>query len=787
MKSITKLTKIDFLIVKATKQEENFDSSNHWDDLTMPYYYYLASILFGILGLAFFMVWIGDRLNRAALLWGIAHLNLGVASLTGYQYQHSQWFPLALVSLVSTALFLVLLLTGTQALIGRIQKWRFIGQQTILMTITIGIIGFGMSQDIARFLVSLLMMMIYLWAGFTFARQQKEYWIGIIFILKAMVLIVPAIVDPTTSSTLAQPLFYTVFNWSMSLVLALGLVFIAARQSHRWLQQVLYHLPDALVASNLQGKVLFCNDHFAKMAGFSKPEKLVGQPLPLLANDHDEALSMLHEMKKLAQADALTKPIALERMIQPMSALAAFPAEISVSAFKNFGQTILIGQIRDLTERKQAEQERLRLSTTDDMTGLPNRQHLEHKLATILWECERQKTQCAVLLIDLDHLKHVNDMMGRAHGDKVIKKTANLLRTMSQDRDVLGRINSDEFALVISDIQSNSDILAIEERARSMCQQLSREIRQGTLQVMIGASIGIALSGSEGDSPTNLLQHAEMAMYEAKARGRGGWCFFEPDMDEKLASALRLESELRLALHQPEQLQLAYQPIVDAHSGKLVKVEALLRWNSPTLGAVSPARFIPIAEQSALILDLGDWVLNEAIQQAARWSNEMQSPPVVSINVSVRQFMQKDFDQHLVAILNRFGVAASQIELELTETLFASEGFDMPALLQRLHDIGVGLALDDFGTGYSSLSYLSRFKLSTVKIDRSFVSQIEGNDRSRSLVKAIIAMGHSLGLKVVAEGVETATQQALLTTEGCDFLQGYLLGRPMTATSIASS
>ena len=177
MRSITKLTKIDFLIVKATKKEENFDSSNHWDDLTMPYYYYLASILFGILGLAFLMVWIGDRLNRAALLWGIAHLNLGVASLTGYQYQHSQWFPLALVSLVSTALFLVLLLTGTQALIGRIQKWRFIGQQTILMTITIGIIGFGMSQDIARFLVSLLMMMIYLWAGFTFARQQKEYWI----------------------------------------------------------------------------------------------------------------------------------------------------------------------------------------------------------------------------------------------------------------------------------------------------------------------------------------------------------------------------------------------------------------------------------------------------------------------------------------------------------------------------------------------------------------------------------------------------------------------------------
>ena len=254
-------------------------------------------------------------------------------------------------------------------------------------------------------------------------------------------------------------------------------------------------------------------------------------------------------------------------------------------------------------------------------------------------------------------------------------------------------------------------------------------------------------------------------------------------MDERLAGSLRIETALRQAVAQGE-LLLHYQPIYCARTGRLTKAEALLRWESPQLGWVSPGRFIPVAEESSLILEVGAWVLEEAIRQVAQWRAQGWDAPVVSINVSARQFAHPGFEALLHTLLQRHGLPPRAIELELTETLLASDQEDLPALLHRLHGAGVGLSLDDFGTGYSSLSYLARFHLNTVKIDRSFVMNLQEDSRNHSLVRAIISMAHSLHLQVVAEGVESALQLAILQAEGCDYLQGYLLGRPMPAEQL---
>lgn len=749
-------------------------------------HYDLAVLLVGILGLAFLLVWVGDRLNTAALLWGTGHLCLSLAIFVGYRYMLGQGTWMGGVSLVATAVFLVTLQAANRSLLGRRTNFGVLAWQTSAVAVVVGIAGFVVNELAGRLLVSLLMFATYLWSAQVFVRHRQQFWVGAVFALKAVTLMTPVVAEPQAFSTPQQSISYSSINWASSLLLALTLVYVAVQQSRRRLRQVLRHLPDALVARNIDGIVLFCNEQFARLAGAAAPEQLVGRPVPLLSDDTQEATAISRKITEIARSGPIAEPLVLERTIHPAKG-ETFPAEVLVSTFEDLGQTVVLAQIRDLSERRKAEGERLRLATTDVITGLPNRRHMEQLLATVLWECQRHQTQCAVLLIDLDHFKNVNDTMGHAQGDTVIGETARLLQAQCHARDVLGRIGGDEFVLVLTDLQPGMGTLALEERARGLCQLLAREVRHGSLRVMLGASIGIALSGPNGSTPAALLQHAEVAMYQAKARGRGEWCLFDQDMDERLSGLLLLESGLRQALQQDDELHLAYQPIVAAQGGTLAKVEALLRWNSPALGAVSPARFIPIAEQSTLILGLGEWVMRQAIRQAAAWSRESPNAPVVSINVSARQFMHPDFEGLLFRTLGEFALPPSKIELELTETLFASDGTELSALLLRLHDAGIGLALDDFGTGYSSLSYLSRFNLSTVKIDRSFIAQMEDSARARALVRAIIAMGHSLGLRVVAEGVETDAQRALLVGEGCDYLQGYLLGRPASADAIRLS
>ncbi len=740
--------------------------------------YLISTATLAVLGIAFLICWNAARLNQAALLWGVAHLALAGASYLGYRFQLEGQLLAGLLSTALTALFLVCLHGATEAMRARPLTLPTLGARTLGVALLIAAIGLAGNQLVGRVLVMVLMQLAYGATAWLLWRMQERL-AGAALAFKALSYLL-YLAELQAVGTPFQSLHLLWVGWLSNLLLGLVLIDLAIRLAQQRLNNVLKYLPDPLVARNLQGKVVFCNERFAQLAGAASPAALVGQNVPLLAREEIEAEAVMHKITAMVRAANLDETIRLERQIEPVQG-APFPAELLFSSYTNLGTPVVLCQIRDLSEQRRAEQERLRQANTDPLTGLANRAFLLQQLDAVLWVAQRQGTGCAVLLLDLDHFKKINDSLGHARGDEVLRRMAALLQGQVQEGDLLARVSGDEFVLVLTALAPHSGILQVEARAQALLLRLRQHLMEEGAEYPLDASIGIALSHGDAQAQVQgamLLQQAEVAMYEAKGRGRGSWCFFDSAMDARLAESLRLEAALRLAIAHHE-LQLHYQPIYAAASGELAKVEALVRWHNPQLGWVSPARFIPLAEESALILDIGQWVLDEALRQLAQWRTESGCAPVMSINVSARQFAQPGFEERLWSGLRRHGLPPASIELELTETLLVGQDDGVGGLLQRLHTAGVGLSLDDFGTGYSSLSYLAHFRLHTVKIDRSFVMNLQEGSRNHSLVRAIIAMAHSLHLKVVAEGVESAQQRAILQAEGCDFLQGYLLGRPM--------
>lgn len=735
----------------------------------------VAIIVVGLLGFAFLLIWLGgDRQNRAALLWGLSHLALATAAFTGFRFQLNGSLPMALCSTIFTGLFLTTLVAGNLSLRGQqVSVTQLVGL-SLAVSASIGAVGFVGDQLVGRVAVCMIMILTYGWSATVFLRQSRHRLLGIAFALKAASLMLQ-FGDVSTLSTTQKPFTLQVIDWATNILLGLALVYLAAVQSRRRLHQLVKHLPDAVVARRRDGTVVFCNDAFARLMGTEKARTLIGTKLFNIAGiEEDEAVLRSN----------MLVPVVREQIVTP-DAVAAYPAEVVYSKFLEFGAPITLTQIRDLTGIKHAEAERLRQATIDELTGLPNRRLFEDKLTTLLWESESKRTQCAMLLIDLDHFRKINDSMGHIGGDRTIAEIAHVLLERRSQGDILARLGGDEFAVARSDLPLDADD-AIQRWASDICNGLRREIRHDRLGIQVSASVGVAVSGTDSLTPKLMLKRAELAMYEAKRQGRDRWVRYESSMEERLSESLHLESELRGAIRKRE-LQLHYQPIYHLVTGRLAKVEALVRWNSQMLGRVPPDKFIAVAEQSDLILQIGDWILDEAIGQAARWRViDEEAAPVMSINVSARQFTSPGFEDRLFATIRRHKLEPNRIELELTETLLAAGDADLVALLQRLRREGFGLSLDDFGTGYSSLSYLSQFDLTTLKIDRSFINQIARDDRSRALVNTIIAMGHSLGLKVVAEGVETERQCEILALQGCDYLQGYLLGKPVAASELAA-
>lgn len=416
------------------------------------------------------------------------------------------------------------------------------------------------------------------------------------------------------------------------------------------------------------------------------------------------------------------------------------------------------------------------LASHDALTNLPNRAVFQEWMAHTLADVERDGTPAAVLFLDLDHFKEVNDLLGHAAGDELLKQVSERMSGALRQNDVLSRLGGDEFAIIQKRIAQPEGAAQLAQRLIAI---LAEPFDLSGQEAMIGVSIGITICEPGGQAdPSHLLQQADMALYRAKSGGRGNYQFFEEEMNRRLLERKTMEIDLRRALAN-DQLQLHFQPQIDLATSALIGVEALIRWNHPEQGVIAPDRFIPLAEETGLILPIGDWVIHTACRQARAWPSLK-----VAVNVSPVQFRRGDLVAVVRHALEESGMDAGRLELEITEGVLMQDTEATIAILTALKELGVKIAMDDFGTGYSSLSYLRRFPFDKIKIDRSFIADMGHDDHADSIISAVISLGRALGMKSNAEGVETIEQANLLRAQGCEEVQGFYFGRPMAGEHI---
>ena len=452
------------------------------------------------------------------------------------------------------------------------------------------------------------------------------------------------------------------------------------------------------------------------------------------------------------------------------------PYDAEVAAFaQNVGS-----QLGQFIARKQAESNLTFSANHDALTSLPNRFMFNERLTQALARAQRQNKKVAVLFIDLDRFKVINDTLGHDAGDRLLIELATQLRGCLRENDTIARQGGDEFVVLVEDINDANQVTGV---AQKILETVAEAHVLGGQEFHITASIGISVYPDEGADVQALLKNADIAMYRAKEAGKNNFQFYSAEMNQHTFERLALETSLRRAVEREEFL-LHYQPKVDLRSGRITGVEALVRWRHPDLGMVSPAQFIPLAEETGLIAPIGDWVLRTACVEARRWVASGISEISVAVNLSAHQFAREDLAQSIHSVLLESGLEARFLEIEITESTVMHNAKSAAGILQQLKDLGIRVAIDDFGTGYSSLGYLKRFPIDSVKVDRSFILDIPHDNDDVAITRAVIAMAHSLRLKVIAEGVETEEQYQFLRDHDCDEMQGYYFSKPIDAEAL---
>jgi diguanylate cyclase (GGDEF)-like protein/PAS domain S-box-containing protein len=457
-----------------------------------------------------------------------------------------------------------------------------------------------------------------------------------------------------------------------------------------------------------------------------------------------------------------------------------FPIDLRVSEFYLTGRRQFIGTIREATQRKAAEAKLLHLANHDALTGLPGRNLIQDRIQQSIARAHRSGGKFAVMFLDLDKFKTINDSLGHSIGDLLLQLVAQRILGCLREEDSVGRQGGDEFIVLLASLGAAEDSALV---AKKILGALSAPFIVNGRDLRSGASIGIAVYPQDGDDVETLLKNSDAAMYHAKEAGCGSYQFFAPAMNAIAAERLLLENGLREAIDRSE-LLLHFQPLMNIADGSVVATEALVRWNHPQLGLVGPARFIPVAEDSGLIVPLGEWVLRQACSQLKQWRDQGVQLRRMVVNLSPRQFRQKHLVQTFSRVLREAGVDPHWLGLEITENVIMENPEVAIGVLRELKELGIELSLDDFGTGYSSLSYLKRFPIDKLKIDQSFVRDLTTDTDDETMVTAIIVMAHKLNIRVVAEGVETQAQLAFLREHGCDEYQGYLFSRPLPADEL---
>lgn len=457
-----------------------------------------------------------------------------------------------------------------------------------------------------------------------------------------------------------------------------------------------------------------------------------------------------------------------------------FPVALSCSSLSGRAEGIVL-VFQDITERKKLEERLTRQAVTDHLTELANRNGFKASLQTSLERARRSGKCVAVMFIDLDHFKRINDTLGHDVGDHLLQSAALRLKDSVRAYDVISRIGGDEFTVVLGELDDAADAAVI---ARKILTELRKPftLKEGTA-ITIGASIGISTFPECGNDVDVLMQAADVAMYQAKLDGRNLYQFYLPEMNAKAKQRLMLEQALRIAVEDDE-FNLFYQPQIDLASGKIVGFEALLRWQHENIGAVSPSTFVPVLEETGLIVPIGQWVFSTSCRHRRQWNRLLPDDCSLSVNLSARQFADRTLVKQIKQVLELNKLPPHQLEIELTESMLMQDTEYTQSILRSLKDLGLKLAIDDFGTGYSSLAYLKQFSIDTLKIDKQFIDQLTTSEKDAAIATSIIQLAHNLGLQVIAEGVETEEQVRKLKDLGCDMVQGYYFGKPISAWDV---
>jgi diguanylate cyclase (GGDEF)-like protein/PAS domain S-box-containing protein len=549
-----------------------------------------------------------------------------------------------------------------------------------------------------------------------------------------------------------------------------------AEQENRRLAAIVRCSNDAILSVTLKGEIESWNAGAERVFGYHA-EEMIGKSIALLSPpDCSDAYHTHMEKVRLGQKYNIETVLVGKEGRQIAIALSVSP--ITNRAGNVVGAAAIA---RDITDRKASEEQIELLAFYDALTGLPNRRLFKDRLETALAGAERRNERAALLFLDLDRFKIVNDSLGHSVGDLMLKDVGDRLKDCVRAQDTVARIGGDEFVILLTGVKNSADVAKTAARVlHAMTQRFAIE----DYSLGTSCSLGISLFPDDSRDGETLIKYADQAMYCAKENGRNNFRFFTASLNKEAMQRLSLENELRLAL-QRQEFYLDYQPQMDMSSGDITGVEALIRWRHPVSGLVPPGDFIRVAENSGLILPIGEWVLKTACSQVSKWQASGCRPVPVAVNVSAVQFRQDGFCELIEKVLIETGIEPRYLELEVTESLLLSNADVMCSVLQRLKEMGVKLAIDDFGTGYSSLSYLKQFRVDRLKIDRSFVQDVATDSDNAVITTAIINMAKSLNLAVIAEGVEDEAQVSFLRDHGCDEIQGYYFSKPLSAGEIA--
>ncbi|WP_144697566.1 bifunctional diguanylate cyclase/phosphodiesterase [Fictibacillus phosphorivorans] len=587
----------------------------------------------------------------------------------------------------------------------------------------------------------------------------------------------------------STPFNSTLLAYAIGIVILilLGMVFIStfidrrfeyqSILSERKFRSVIESANDSIILSDRTGTIISWNKGAELIFGFTEKEAL-GKNLQIIIPDRFKIAHQQGMERYLLSGEpkVIGNTVELEGLRKDGS---EFPIELSLAAWQEDDQVYFSSIIRDITERKRNEKKINQMVYRDPLTGLPNRLLLNDRLSQALELADENKQTIGIMFIDLDRFKYINDTLGHAVGDQLLIEIAKRIQACVGKNDTVCRQGGDEFIVLIPNTTADE----VSKIAQQIVDLFSSSVMVNEQELFVTPSIGIAMYPGDGRDIETLIKNADTAMYRVKEQGKNNFQFYTPEMNEAVTKKMKLEIGLRKALERDE-FKIVYQPQIDVETGGIIGVEALLRWHHPEWGTISPAEFIPIAEETGLILQIGEWVLHGACRQNKAWQDAGYAPLRVAVNISSRQFQQSDLVERVSRILRETELDAQYLELELTESIIQDSKYAV-AKMHKLKEMGIHLSIDDFGTGYSSLSYLKTFPIHTLKIDQSFTRNIYADPKDASLVETIIAMAHNLDLKVIAEGVETEEQLQFLQQKQCNEAQGYYFSRPISAEDMA--